>query len=98
MTDTPTATAVVVAPPAPRAGWQTLAPVILSVMTFLVTLATIVYSGGQMTQRIGETERRVVQLEQRADRRDGELQDLGRQLARVDAKLDLLIDRLPKHP
>ncbi|PCG08680.1 hypothetical protein COA17_11020 [Sphingomonas ginsenosidimutans] len=86
------------APPAPRAGWHTLAPVILSVMTFLVTLATIVFYGGQMTQRIGETERRVVQLEQRADRRDGELQDLGRQLARVDAKLDLLIDRLPKHP
>ncbi|TCP33283.1 hypothetical protein [Sphingomonas sp. BK235] len=95
MTDTPTASAVVVAPAPARVTWHGVASLVVSALTFLVTLFTIVFYGGQLTRQVGDNERRTTQLEQRADRADSETRDLGKIVARVDAKLDLLLARSP---
>lgn len=98
MTDNPTASAVVVAPAPARVTWHGVASLVVSALTFLVTLFTIVFYGGQLTRQVGDSERRVTQLEQRVDRGDSETRDLGKIVAGIDAKLDLLLARSPARP
>lgn len=88
MTDTPTATAVVVAPPA-RASWKDFIPV----LALLATIIGFVWGGGRLSSNIEENTRRIVALEHRADRRDDQMADLRERIGSMDAKLDLLVKR-----
>lgn len=88
MTDTPTATALVVAPPA-RARWQDLIPVIALVLTMI----TLLVGGGKALGKVEDNTRRITTLEQRADRRDDEQSQMRAGIAAINAKLDLLLER-----
>ncbi|WP_028966935.1 hypothetical protein [Sphingomonas phyllosphaerae] len=92
MTDTPTAAAVAVAPSA-RVSWPAIASLVISTMTLLITIATVVFYGGQLTQRVDDGKQRTLQLEARVDRMDVNARDSDRLLASLGAKLDLLIAR-----
>lgn len=102
MTDTPTAAAVVVtASAAARTTWKDLIPL----LAIILTVAGIIYAAGQLHSRLGETERAVVELKNRADRNDdrfvelvGKVERVDGRVERVDGKLDLLIDRTPARP
>lgn len=98
MTDTPTAAAVVVAPPPARVPWPAIASLIISTMTLLITIATVVFYGGQLTQRVDDGKQRTMQLEVRVDRMDANARDSDRLLAGFGAKLDLLIARSSARP
>ncbi len=91
MSDTPTAAAVVVAAAPPRGSMREWIP-------HVIALVGMIFAGGQLHGRLGENERRVVQLEARADRMDGDTRDLGRKIERLDGKLDVLIERTPARP
>jgi hypothetical protein len=88
MTDTPTATAVVVAPPA-RASWKDFIPV----LGLLLTIVALIWGGGRLSGSVDENTRRIVALELRADRRDDQMADLRERIAQMDGKLDLLVKR-----
>ncbi|MEH3103427.1 MAG: hypothetical protein PGN12_05930 [Sphingomonas phyllosphaerae] len=93
MTDTPTATAVVVAPTA-RASWKDLIPV----LALLITVVGLLVGGGKMLGKVEDNTRRIEKLEGRADTRDVEQSDMKANLAAINAKLDLLIRRTPERP
>jgi hypothetical protein len=88
VTDTPTATAVVVAPHA-RTSLKDLVPVI----ALLLTIVALIWGGGRLSGSVEENTRRIVELEQRANRRDDQMADLRERIGSMDAKLDLLVKR-----
>ncbi len=98
MTDNPTAAAVVVAPQPQRVSWPAIASLVISTMTLLITIATVVFYGGQLTQRVDDGKQRTMQLEARVDRMDVNARDSDRLLASLGAKLDLLIARSSLRP
>ena len=98
MTDQPTAAAVVVAPASARVSWPAIASLVISTMTLLITIATVVFYGGQLTQRVDDGKQRTMQLEARVDRMDVNARDSDRLLASLGAKLDLLIARSSSRP
>lgn len=90
MTDAPPATTqTVVVAPAARAAWKELIPVV----ALLLTIVGLVWGGGRLSGNIEENTRRIVTLEQRADRRDDQMADLRERIGSMDAKLDLLVKR-----
>ncbi|TCP30683.1 hypothetical protein [Sphingomonas sp. BK235] len=93
MTDTPSATAVVVAPPA-RASWKDLVPAI----ALIITVVGLLLGGGKILGRVESNSQRIEKLEQRADTRDVEQSDMKADLAAINAKLDLLIRRTSERP
>ncbi len=98
MTDQPTASAVVVAPAPARGPWLAVAALIVSTMTLLITIATVVFYGGQLTQRVDDGKQRLTQVETRVDRMDVNARESDRLLAGFGAKLDLLIARSSSRP
>ena len=98
MTDTPTAAAVVVAPAPTRVPSLAIAALVISTLTLLVTLATVVFYGGQLSQRVDDTLDKQVKYEARTDARldrfEAESRETGKQNAEVKAKLDLVLARL----
>lgn len=93
MTDTPTASAVAVAPAPARVSVLAAASLVISTVTLLITIATVVFYGGQLTQRVDDNKQRTAQVEARVDRMDANARESDRLLAGFGAKLDLLIAR-----
>ncbi|WP_341210668.1 hypothetical protein [Sphingomonas paucimobilis] len=73
----------------PRSLWKEL----VSIFGILLTIVTLLVGGGRLLGAIDENTRRIVVLEQRADRRDESFADLRERIGAMDAKLDLLVKR-----
>ncbi len=73
----------------PRSLWKEA----VSIIGLLLTVVTLLVGGGRLLGAIDENTRRIVVLEQRADRRDEQFSDLRERIGAMDAKLDLLLKR-----
>lgn len=82
--------------------WATIVPVLLGILTTAAMLGSFMLTIGAwratVDQQIKELDTRVAKGEVRADRADLETRENGKQLAAVNAKLDLLIARTPRNP
>lgn len=79
----------------PRAAnWRDWIPALM----FALALIGLIFTAGMLRGKVEDNDRRLTQLEQRVQLGDDEVGKLGRQLAGVDAKLDLLIRRTPDRP
>lgn len=85
-----------------RVPFIAIAALVVSTVTLLVTLATVVFYGGQMSQRIADTVEKQIKFEARAearmDRTENESREQGKQFAAVQAKLDLMLARMSLRP
>ncbi|MEH3098883.1 hypothetical protein [Sphingomonas adhaesiva] len=67
-------------------------------LTLLLVVIGLIFGAGMLRGKVEDNDRRLTDLERRVQLGDDEVGKLGRQLAGVDAKLDLLIRRTPDRP
>jgi len=83
----PAAIAIASAPT--RTAWKDWLPV----LSTLLVIGGLLITGGRMLGQVAENTRRIDGLERRADQRDVQLGDMQVRIARMDAKLDVLVER-----
>ncbi|MBB4152887.1 hypothetical protein GGQ80_000775 [Sphingomonas jinjuensis] len=77
----------------PRApSWRDFTPTI----ALIVTIAGIIYACGGTLSQVAINARDIAELKMRVDERDRQMQDLQVRMARIDGKLDLLLERSRK--